>query len=336
MQWKMARPSRLADGFNRWALRHGFPALLRVAPRLPRWVNLLGARFVITVVMGLYHPPKRAIARNLSRVLGAPAGSRRVRAAMRSMLYNFACYWVDLFRFAQLPPERAMALVERVTGHERVDAALAGGKGALLLTAHLGNWELGGVFLKALGQKVSIVYVPDQFEDVENSRRILRRATGVDEIPIQPGDMFTSLPALRALRDNRLLALQGDRDFNDKGVWMDFLGAPAPFPLGPFVLAAITGAPLLPSFITYTTGQRFAIEIGEPIRVESTGNRDADVRRALEQWIAVLEHAVRRWPTQWYTFYDFWQKERAPQSDRAAGVRRRADERAAGQPGARE
>ena len=61
MQWKMARPSRFADGFNRWALRHGFPALLKVAPRLPRWFNLLGARFVITVVMGFYHPPKRAI-----------------------------------------------------------------------------------------------------------------------------------------------------------------------------------------------------------------------------------------------------------------------------------
>ncbi len=312
MQWKMARPSRFADGFNRWALRHGFPLLLKVAPRMPRWLNLLGARFVITVVMGFYHPPKRAIARNLSRVLGLPAGSRRVRAAVRRMLYNFACYWVDLFRFAQLPTERAMALVESATGHDRVEAALAQGKGAILLTAHLGNWELGGVFLRFLGQRVAIVYVPDQFEDVERCRKMLRQATGVDEIPIQPGDLFTSLPALRALRENRLLALQGDRDFNDRGVWIDFFGVPAPFPVGPFTIAAITGAPLLPSFITYTTGQRFVVEIGEPIRVENTGNRDADVRRALEQWVAVLEAAVRRWPTQWYTFYDFWQKERAP------------------------
>lgn len=314
MQWKMARPSKFADAFNHWALRHGFPLLLKFAPRAPRWLNLLGARFVITVVMAFYHPPKRAIAHNLSRVFAVPAGSRRVRAAVRNMLYNFACYWVDLFRFAQLPPERAMSLVESVSGHERVTEALQQGKGAMLLTAHLGNWELGGVFLKFLGQPVSIVYVPDQFEDVERCRQLLRRATGVDEIPIQPGDMFTSLPALRALRENRLLALQGDRDFNDKGVWVDFLGTPAPFPLGPFVLAAITGAPVLPSFITYTAGQRFAIEIGEPIRVENTGNRDADVRRALERWVAVLEQAVRRWPTQWYTFYEFWQRERAPQA----------------------
>ncbi len=336
MQWKMARPSRLADRFNRWALRHGFPALLKVAPRLPRWFNLLGARFVITVVMGVYHPPKRAIARNLSRVLGLPAGSHRVRAAVRRMLYNFACYWVDLFRFAQLPPEAAMELVESATGNERVDEALAAGKGAMLLTAHLGNWELGGVFLKHLGRRVAIVYVPDQFEDVERCRRLLRTASGVDEIPIHPGDMFTSLPALRALRENRLLALQGDRDFNDRGVWVDFLGAPAPFPLGPFMLASISGAPLLPSFITYTTGQRFAVEIGEPIHVVNTGNRQADVRRALEQWVRVLELAVKRWPTQWYTFYDFWQKDRAAEAGAGMPGTAAAPARAGASPGGAE
>src|SRR4030095_9769328 len=103
MQWKMARPGKWADRINRWGLRHGFPLLLKIAPRMPRWLLLLGARLVISIVMGLHHRPKKAIARNLARVMGEPLGSRLVRAAVGQMLYNFACYWVDLFRFAQLP-----------------------------------------------------------------------------------------------------------------------------------------------------------------------------------------------------------------------------------------
>ena len=104
MQWKIDRPSKLSDGLNRWAIRRGFPALAWLAPRAPRWLLFAGARAVIGVVMFLHSKPKRAIARNFARVLGAPAGSRRVRRAARQMLYHLAYYWVDLFRFAQLPP----------------------------------------------------------------------------------------------------------------------------------------------------------------------------------------------------------------------------------------
>src|SRR5687767_4051431 len=322
MQWKMARPGRFADRFNRWGIKHGFPLLARIAPRLPRWFNLAGARCVISVVMALHHRPKRAIARNLARVLGEPTGSRRVRAATRQMLYNFAYYWVDLFRFAQLPPERAAALVDRHVGREHIEAALRAGRGALLMTAHLGNWELGGVFLRPLGARLAVVYVPDQFADVEAARQALRRATGVAEIPIHPAESLASLPVLRALRDNQLVALQGDRDFNERGVEVPFFGAPAPFPAGPFHLALATGAPLLPAFIAYTSGHRFTIETGAPIRLESTGDREADVRRGLEAWVRVREAAVRRWPTQWYTFFDYWPESPAGESalERARGA----------------
>jgi KDO2-lipid IV(A) lauroyltransferase len=230
------------------------------------------------------------------------------------MLYNFAYYWVDLFRFAQLPAERAVQLLDRRVGDQHLFAAIEAGKGAILLTAHLGNWEMGGVLLKPLGVDLSVVYVPDQFADVEAFRARLRRATGVTGIAIHPRESLASLPVLRALRENRLVALQGDRDFNDKGVAMDFFGAPVSFPIGPFHLALATGAPLLPCFVGYSTGHRFIIEVGEPIRLESTGDRRADVERGLRQWVNVLEAAVRRWPTQWYTFYDFW-PETAPASD---------------------
>ena len=331
MQWKIARPGRLADRFNRWALRRGFPALEWLAPRAPRALLLANARWVIALVMFLYPQPKAAIARNLARVLEAPAGSRRVRRATRAMLRHFAFYWVDLFRFAQLPPERLRRLVvdADLETLAPVRKALAEGRRTILITAHLGNWELGAVLAGQAELPLAVIYVPDAFGDAERFRSRLRRNADLVEIPLQAGDERSSLPILRALNEGRVVALQGDRDFNDRGVPRSFLGAETSFPLGPFHLARLSGAELVPCFITYTHDYRFSIELGEPIEVERTADRQADVERALDQWLVVLERAVKRWPTQWYNFHDFWQPEPAASPGGSPAAVSGAPERAA-------
>jgi len=316
VQWKIARPSRFADRFNRWAIRRGFPLLAWLAPRAPRRFLFANARWIIAVVMFLHSRPKAAIARNLARVLGAPADSPRVRRAAREMLRHFAYYWVDLFRFPQLPPERLREMVADADrgALERLAALRASGRRVVLMTAHLGNWELGSVLAGQSGLPLAVVYVPDAFADAERYRSRLRRHGDLLEIPIRPDDRLASLPVLRALEEGRIVALQGDRDFNDRGVTASFLGAPARFPLGPFLLARMTGAVLVPVFIAYAPDLRFEIEVGEPIEVARTAERERDARGALECWLPVLAAAVRRWPTQWYTFYDFWP---APEEERA-------------------
>jgi KDO2-lipid IV(A) lauroyltransferase len=306
MQSKLARPSRLASAFHRWAMRRGYPLLLWLAPRVSWPVLRRGARIVISLVFAVYRAPLREVERNLSRVLGQPPASPAVRRARREMVFNLAYYWADMFRFSQLSSAEVQAVLRRGDGVETVRRAVARGRGAILLTAHLGNWELGGLFLREQALRVAVVYVPDVFVDAERFRSRLRRMVGVEEIALRPGQPLASLPALRALRDGRLIAMQGDRDFNDTGVRIDFFGEPAPFPRGPFLLARLTGAPLLPSFVVYAADRRFEIEVGEPIEVAVSGDRDADVEAAMRRWVEVLEAAVRRWPTQWYTFYDFW------------------------------
>ncbi|HLF55532.1 MAG TPA: lysophospholipid acyltransferase family protein [Thermoanaerobaculia bacterium] len=308
MQWKIARSGRLADALNGWAIRRGFPVLAWLAPRAPRWFLLANARWIIALVMFVHSRPKRAIARNLARVLRSPAESRAVRRAVRSMLRHLAFYWVDLFRFAQLPPERLRALV--VGGGRRelepIERLREAGRRVILLTGHLGNWELGSVLAGQAGLPISIVYVPDEFGEAERYRSFLRGRGDVEEIPIRPEERFASLPVLRAFDRGRVVAMQGDRDWNDRGESAPFLGAEARFPLGPFHLARMTGALLVPVFIAYTAELRFEIQVGAPIEVERTEDREGDARRALARWLQVLEAAVLRWPTQWYTFYDFW------------------------------
>ena len=290
-------------------MRRGFPVLVKIAPWLPRWFLFLGARVIIWSVMAVYPGPKRAIDRNLSRILGQPVDSRRVRQTRKQMIYNLAYYWVDLFRFSQLPFEKLQKLVGEVTGLEHLEAAVDRGQGVLLLTAHMGNWELGGLLLKGLDLPVSVVYVPDQSPAAEEFRAFLRKLIGVGEIPINPRSQFSSLPILHALNEGRVVAMQGDRDFNDQDKRFDFFGAPAPFPIGPMTLTRMTGAALIPAFVTYDSKHCFDITFGEPIEVGQEGSREKDATAAAQRWVEVVEGAVRRWPDQWYTFFDFWNPE---------------------------
>lgn len=306
MQWKLEKRSRFAAGYHEWAMSRGFPLLTKIAPVLPPWLLRFGCRVVIGSVMAVYRGPKRHIERNLARILGPGAQRGEIRRARKRMIHNLAYYWCDLFRFGQLPYERTRQLLAALRGGEYLDWAIAQGKGVVLLTAHLGNWELGGAFLREKNLQVSVVYVPDQSPTAEAFRTEMRQKLGVEGIAINPAADLSSLPLLRALRDGRVVAMQGDRDFNDRGEWVSFFGGKAPFPLGPMMVARLTGAILLPVFMIYDESYQLEIEFGEPIVVAASGDRREAALKALDSWVRVLEGAVRRWPTQWYTFFDFW------------------------------
>ncbi len=311
MQWKIARPRAFADHLNRWAIRRGFPVLAWLAPRAPRRLLFANARWIIALVFFFHSAPKRAIARNLARVLEAPADAPRVRRAVREMLRHFAYYWVDLFRFAQLPAERLRALIvdPRLADLAPLERARLAGKRQILMTAHLGNWELGSVLAGQANLPISVIYVPDAFAQAEQFRSRLRGLGSVHEIPLRLDESFSGLPILRAFAEGRVVALQGDRDFRDDGIEVELFGGRVRLPAGPFHLARMSGAALIPTFIAYARDLRFEVEIGEPIEVTRTADREQDVRSAAERWREVLERAIRRWPTQWYTFYDFWPAE---------------------------
>lgn len=311
MQKKIPRSGAFSERLNRWAIRRGFPILAWIAPRAPRWFLFLGARWIIAVVFFFHSSPKQAIARNLGRVLGEAPESAAVRRATNAMLRHLAYYWVDLFRFPQLPRDRLRELIVGgdVRALDPLRERLAAGERILLMTAHLGNWELGAVMLGQADIPLAIIYVPDEFEQAEQFRSHMRTRSNVSEIPLPPDDRFASLAVLRAFGEGRVVALQGDRDFRDSGVDLSFFGKQTSFPTGPFHLARMTGAVLLPTFIAYAPDLRFEVVHGAPITVARTADRDGDVRAAMEEWIATLETAVRRWPTQWYTFYDFWPRE---------------------------
>ncbi|HET6329333.1 MAG TPA: lysophospholipid acyltransferase family protein [Holophagaceae bacterium] len=247
-----------------------------------------------------------AVKANMAQVTGHAITHPRVDRLARRMVRQHARAWVDFFYFGQRPAEEALAIFGPYTGTSHLDRILAEGTGAILLTAHAGNFELGGLPLKAMGHSVHAVYKPDRFKAVERLRSDLRKQGGVIGIPVD-GKGFSTLPLVKVLREGKLVGMQGDRDFSLNGLPIPFFGREVFFPRGPWELAAMTGAPILTAFLWVDEDGRFRGSFGDPIYIHGgRGERMAEIEAGMRRYAAELEALVRRDPSQWYCFYPFW------------------------------
>ena len=190
-------------------------------------------------------------------------------------------------------------------GEEHFRAAREGGRGTLLLTAHMGNPEVGAIGLGTNFEPVHVLYWRDRFATAEEFRTRMRLRGNVHGIPVDASPLSV-VPAYRVLREGGILAAHGDRDFNDQGWPVSFFGAVAAFPPGPFLLAARAGALILPTFFLLEPDRRFVVIFEPPIDLEGDGGIEERARAGLATWVAILERRIRERPEQWYCFYPFW------------------------------
>jgi KDO2-lipid IV(A) lauroyltransferase len=304
MQEKMASRSRLVRAAASATSRVWFPAVLAVARVVPRRISSPISRAVGGAYFRVRPRYREAIRSNLSVILGEPPDSEAVERAAAEMVRGHSSAWFDFLQFVLRPREAAL-LIESVVGFSRLVEARLEGRGVVLLTAHLGNWEIGSFMLAEVRQPIHVVLVPDMFSGVERVRRRLHAGAGVTEIPVDR-TVAPTLAVLRALSANAIVAMQGDRDFDNTGIAVPFCGRNAYFPRGPLRVAMATGAVVLPAFIVRVPDGRYRAVIEEPLAVERTGPRDAAMRTNLQRYVAVLERYVRLYPEQWYCFYPFW------------------------------
>lgn len=304
MQDKMATRNRIVNAAYSASFALWFPLFRFMTRHLSRATLGAIARQTVGRFFALRPKYLAAIRGNFARILGEPPDSPAVVAAAREMIDQHSYHWIDFFYFAQRPFSEAQALVSEIRGYEKIVEAERRGQGVLLATAHLGNWYLGGMLLGGLDHTIHVVLKPDRFPIVERFRSQMHRRWGVGEIPV--GESFLSgVAVVRALRAGQILGIQCDRDFNNTGIAVEFFGRPAYFPRGPFTAAMVSGAPMLPSFIL-RDGDRYRIVVEDPLPLARGGDHEADLRVNVERFVRLLESYVRRYPTQWYCFYPFW------------------------------
>jgi KDO2-lipid IV(A) lauroyltransferase len=242
-----------------------------------------------------------AFMENLKVVLGPSADERRLKAITREVFRNFANYLVEFFRFAKVDDDYIKKNV-MITGLENIDRALAMGKGVIILSAHIGNWELGGFILSLLRQPMAAVALRHQDKRINDffTRQRLRGAL----IPIEIG--ITLRECYRVLRANGLLALLGDRDFSTNGLKAEFFGRPTMVPKGPAVLSHRLGSAIVPSFMTRESDDNFRLAFGEPIFPPKGPDKEEAIREIAARYLPVIEDYIKRYPEQWYVFRKVW------------------------------
>jgi len=248
----------------------------------------------------------KAMRHNYRVLLGPEVSKRELDKTSLKTLRNFARYLVDLFYFRGKSHDAITEYLDKVEGVPEFEKTLALGHGAVLLTAHLGNWELGGYFLGQKKLPINVVYYPDRFQRIELFRSQSRQEMAVKEIRIGTGP-FAALPVIRALRKNEIVAMQGDRDFRGGGLNVRFFGRQVRFPAGPVICAMAANSPIIPVFILRTPEHKYDIIAKAPIFVTGTIKFQADIERNLQTVATVIEDMVRLYPEQWYCFYPFFQ-----------------------------
>lgn len=284
-------------------------ALLRVMT----WLSLrLGRPFgrVLLRLIALYFvaaspAARRASREYLQRALGRPATPREVFRHM----FTFATTIHDRI---YLISGRFDLFDIRLQGQHHVHDVLAQGRGAFLLGAHLGSFEV----VRALGRTVPHLRVAVAMYE-ENARNInaavaaINPAAAPEVIPL--GQVDAMLQVREALDDNRLVGMLADRtllrDAGPSVQQMDFLGSPAAFPLGPLHMAAMLKRPVLFMTGLHLGGNRYAVHF-DPLADFTDVRREdrtAAVQAALARYVERVEHYCRVAPYNWFNYFDFWQ-----------------------------
>ncbi len=183
-----------------------------------------------------------------------------------------------------------------VSGLEHVQEALAPGKGALSLSLHLGNFELGGRAFGVFGIPTSVVARPMRNALLYDS--VVRKRAEADIETIAHRDAVR--PMLRALRKGRAVFVLNDQySRRSRGVFVPLFGARCSTAAGVATLALRTGAPVIPVYVVRDEPDHHTIYFQPAVAAESTGDRTADVEKLTARYNDVLEGFIRKYPEQW-------------------------------------
>jgi lauroyl/myristoyl acyltransferase len=273
-------------------ISYGLPSML--ARLMPARLSYLLGETLAAAFFLLSGTRRRVIAANLGTALGRKQAT--FGRTGYSVMLNFGKNVVDTFRLAHLGRSRLLDEVD-ITGTERLDRALASGRGVILVTAHLGSWEIGGAALAAMGYSMTTV-AGVQFSPVLSPFiKKIKQDLGIDVVSSTTG----LKRIMKALAHGDVVALHIDGDQFAGGIEVPVFGRAAVLPAGPAVLALRTGAAVLPAFAIRTARRRVAIVIEDEIPVEG------DEEKITSMMVEVVERYIRRYPDQWCMFRPFWE-----------------------------
>lgn len=288
-----------------------------------------GARALETGLSALPRRAAEAAGSGLGTVLHRVVGLRRevVERQLRASFPSRPETWIqsvvagcyghfgrELAALARMGRLRPARLVERTADAREARATwkeATGGRGGIMVGGHLGNWELAGALLAALGIPVAAAVRSQTNRRVDRHLTRLRRSLGIEPVPMARAGRRLG----EALEEGRAVALVADQDAGGHGVFVPFLGRPASTFRGPARLALRHDVPLLfGAYLREGRGYRLVLERVRPTgtsrreqQASSGADREDDPEiRLTRAWVSRLEESVRRSPEQYFWFHRRW------------------------------
>jgi KDO2-lipid IV(A) lauroyltransferase len=289
-----------------------FGWLTALVSALPLRLGYAIAAALTEVHFRLFPSRRHALLANLA--VAMPRSTRHERVAVaRRMMRSYNSMLFEFFRLPHLRREELLRSVE-VVGREHLENAVARGRGVILASSHIGNWELAAVVLAHWGYALHAVAGIQLSRWLTPAVRETKSELAIHTVSSEDG--FRKL--MRALEHNDLVALMVDGDLYQHGVGIEFFGRETRWPAGPGVLAQRTGALVICGYCERLEPGRFRIVMEpalDPARFPSTAELNTAVATTVERHIR--EHL-----DQWCIFRPLWEEDPALGAERATAARR--------------
>jgi len=283
------------EALSRFWLRRFF-WLCAHAPAL-----LTAARPLICAAAFAFSPAIRRGTRcNARRVLGPDSTRHAQNRLARATLNSFYLFCCDVGFSRGKSLKELLSRIDQVEGRENYQRARALRRGMIVVTAHMGSFEVALAALREMEEHVHVLFRRDAIGEFERQRSELRGRLGVSEVTVDQGwTMWISLR--QALLDDQVVVIQGDRVLpGQKGQRVPFLGGQMELPASPIKLAIASHAPIVPIFSVRTPRGKIKLMIEAPIEVGLEEEQSHEVSHpALLKLARVIETQIRAFPDQW-------------------------------------
>lgn len=270
---------------------------------LPRWFTIWLARFLGIIYFGVAQKRRQLIYENMQHIFGSAIKASEISRHTRQLFINFAICLADLLRAPLLNKAKLLNMVQFV-GEENFKQAIAKGRGVVLITAHIGNWDLAGVFLSRLGYKLVAVVEPIP-KGVTQAMNRYRGIGGMELIPLTDKNNSE-----RVLEQKKVLVLLADRDLTGRGFELPCFDAKRSFPKGPAAFALKYEAPLIFGYFVLNPkrGKPYLGVIEPEINFRKTGDFKEDVFNLTQLIARRINSLISEYPCQWFVFKANWLK----------------------------
>lgn len=290
--------------FKRWLIYVNVYALVKIMRFLPRLAAVFVMRLLGRAVFLLIKSRRERTLQHLDSAYGREKSSAEINRIARQVFLNISTCAADAIRIPQIIGNGIDRMIT-IEGREHLDRISENGQGAILLTAHFGNWELLAAWIAKSGYKLKVVGAPNH--DPRLDKLITDARNSIGYFNITRGSDTRDI--IRGIRDGYFIGMLTDQDTKVDGVFVKFFDQWAHTAVGPVVLARRYGLKIVPVFMRLDSRSTYHIEVQEPLPLEFTENKVHDLLINTQKCSDAYERIIRKYPEQWVWMHRRWRKQ---------------------------